>query len=158
MKEISCCFTGHRIISLKDRIKIREILSSELDFLYAMGKRRFISGGALGFDQIAAQEVIFKKKKYPDMELIFVLPCKDQDKLWKESQQDEYMAMLSLADKIIYIQESYSKDCMRKRNRFMVENSSACVCFLKKQRGGTYQTVLYAVSEDIPIINIAQRL
>lgn len=158
MKEISCCFTGHRIISLKDMIKTREALSAELDFLYAMGKRRFISGGALGFDQIAAKEVILKKKKYPDMALVFVLPCKDQDNLWKESQKDEYIMMLSLADEIIYIQESYSKDCMRKRNKFMVEHSSVCICFLKNQKGGTYQTVLYAVSEDIPIINIAQRL
>lgn len=54
MKNITCCFTGHRRLP-SDRIEqITKRLSDEIDNLYRQGVTEYISGGALGFDQIAA--------------------------------------------------------------------------------------------------------
>ena len=54
MDEKICGFTGHRII--KGKIKTR--LEKEISNLCEKGYNTFFSGGALGFDTIAAQTVI----------------------------------------------------------------------------------------------------
>lgn len=47
---------------------------------------------------------------------------------------------------------------MQKRNRHLVDNSSACICYLTKPTGGTAYTVNYASEHGLMIINIAQQL
>ena len=44
---------------------------------------------------------------------------------------------------------------MQKRNRHLVDNSSACICYLTKSAGGTAYTVNYARRMGLRIINIA---
>ena len=54
MPKLTCCFTGHRLLP-KDRLdEITLRLSRQVDEMIAQGVCRFISGGALGFDQLAA--------------------------------------------------------------------------------------------------------
>ena len=36
---------------------------------------------------------------------------------------------------------------MYMRNRYMVDNSAFCVCYLNRQKGGTMYTALYAMQE-----------
>ena len=44
---------------------------------------------------------------------------------------------------------------MLKRNRHLVDNSSACVCYLTESKGGTAYTVDYARRSGIKIVNLA---
>ena len=62
--------------------------------------------------------------------------------------------MLSLADEKIILQEKYDKYCMINRNKFMVDNCSALVAYLRKNTGGTAYTVNYAHKNSIPVIKI----
>jgi uncharacterized phage-like protein YoqJ len=57
-KETTCCFTGHRRLP-KDKIEhIIMRLNQEMDNLISQGVTNFISGGALGFDQIGASLIV----------------------------------------------------------------------------------------------------
>ena len=43
---------------------------------------------------------------------------------------------------------------MMERNRFMVDNSSILLAYLREDRGGTYNTVKYAEKKQKQIIRI----
>jgi len=115
----------------------------EIEKSVLLGYDTFLSGGALGFDQYAASHVLRLKKKYPHIRLIFVLPC---DKLimsekWSFCQKNSFLFLFNKADEIIYISHDYYEGCMKHRNEKLVELSSYCIAYLKRERSGTGQTV-----------------
>lgn len=121
------------------------------------GIRFFGAGGALGFDTLAAQTVLRLKKKYSDIKLILVLPCLTQARGWPTEDVEEYERIKAQADKVIYTAQEYTKGCMHKRNRHLVDHSSVCVCYLTKDNGGTAYTVDYAEKRGLEIINLAYK-
>lgn len=136
--------------------KLVKQLNQEIDKLIQKGITNFISGGAIGFDQIAASLVISKKQQGADIRLIFALPCRNQDKNWNERQKQLYHSLLTEADEVIYISEEYSIECMEKRNKYMVDNSTYCICALVKDMTGTGQTTRYAKQQGLDVINVAK--
>ena len=80
IREKCCCFTGHRIIMYEHL----DVMSGKLDAviaeLYEKGIRDFITGGALGFDTLAAQAVLRARKNAEDLRLVLALPCREQAK------------------------------------------------------------------------------
>lgn len=138
------CFTGHRHIPENELPLLRERLRSTIIDLIGHGYRYFGAGGALGFDTIAAETVIELRKMYPQIRLILVLPCRDQTARWKPDDVSLYNDILCNADKVVYLSEKYYSGCMHERNRYLVDNSSVCVCYLRKSEGGTAYTVRYA--------------
>ena len=155
MREKTACFTGHRDIPKKDIRKTRKNTLNAIIKAYENGYRYFGSGGAVGYDLLAASCVLHLKKKYPDIKLILVLPCRGQTKYWPESEIRKYERILKKADKVVYTSENYFNGCMQKRNRHLVVNSSLCICYLTKNTGGTYYTVDYAKKNGLKIINTA---
>ncbi len=153
-KAKACCFTGHRIIAKQFRENLPYQLKNQICHLIKAGVTDFITGGALGFDTIAAQTILSMRQDFPQIRLILALPCKDQDKHWKEPNRQQYQNICNSADEIYYISEKYSPTCMMKRNRFMVDHSSHCVFYLTNQRSGTYNTVAYAMEQDLELYNI----
>lgn len=116
----------------------------------------FGAGGALGFDTMAAQTILKLQKDYPQIKLILVLPCKTQTRGWREKDIEIYEAIKSAANKVKYTSEEYTKDCMFKRNRHLVDNSGVCVAYLIEDRGGTAYTVKYAHQKGVPVINLGE--
>ena len=114
----------------------------------------FGTGGALGFDTMAAQTVLALKPRFPHIKLILVLPCQTQTKRWSENDQKIYNLIRHQADKIVYMSEHYYKGCMHARNRHLVDNSSICVCYLTASHGGTAYTVNYALQQGLRVINL----
>lgn len=156
MREITCCFTGHRKIPYDKIGDIKSNLSREIDALIERGVTRFISGGALGFDQMVASVLLQKRDAGMAVNIILALPCEEQDKFWRYDDRMRYAILLGKADEIIYVSEKYSHSCMSKRNKYMVENSGYCICALLEQRSGTGQTVRFARDSGLEVINIAQ--
>ena len=153
-KAETACFTGHREMKMAAG-EVKRRLSELLDVLISRGVIYYGCGGAWGFDFLAAEAVIEKKRKYPEVKLILVLPCKDHDKSWRPEQQATYSYIKTQADKIVYTAETYSKGCMHKRNRHLVDNSKVCISFLEKHQGGTFYTFNYAMQHDLEIYNLA---
>jgi len=151
----SLCFTGHRVLSTTEAQSLRERLPMILEDFYQEGKSVFLSGGALGFDTLAALAVLQMRKKHPEIRLILALPCLSQADRWSEKDRTLYMRIKESADSFFYISDSYYPGCMQKRNRFLVESSDTCLCYMKQCRGGTWNTVSYAYDLHRTIINLA---
>jgi uncharacterized phage-like protein YoqJ len=157
MIERTCCFTGHRRIPSDKIGEIKTKLKHTLTEMIESGYLYFGVGGALGFDTLAALTILELKKDYPRIRLILVLPCVNQTKGWKEKDVDVYEFIKSQCDKYVYVSKEYTSNCMLKRNRHLVDNSSLCICYLTENTGGTAYTVRYAKQKGLRIINIAER-
>ena len=157
MKEYTVCFTGHRKMPLEKRDILALRLKAILVKLINDGYIYFQAGGALGFDTLAAQIVLDLKSNYPQINLILVLPCLSQTRGWSDSDKEIYEDIKKNADEVIYTSQEYARGCMHKRNRYLVDNSSVCVCYLTKNTGGTAYTVDYAHKNKIAIINLGDR-
>ena len=155
MKERTCCFTGHRKIPPLQSVQIAERLKTELIKLIDQGYLYFGAGGALGFDTIAAKAVLTLQQSCPQIKLILVLPCKTQTRGWEKENIAVYEDIKNRCNKVVYTSENYTRGCMLKRNRHLVDNSSACVCYLTESKGGTAYTVDYARRSGIKIVNLA---
>jgi len=83
------------------------------------------------------------------------LPCKNQDELWTDEQKKLYRDLLTEADEVIYVSEEYTDGCMKKRNRYMVDQSAHCICAHLYPMSGTEQTIKYAQRKGLRIINVA---
>lgn len=156
MKNNICCFTGHRKLPANKIEHIIKRLNQEVDNLINQGVTDFISGGAIGFDQIAAAMVVAKKEMGYNIRLIFALPCRNQDEGWTAEQKQLYHNLLNEADEVRYVSEEYDFNCMKKRNYYMVDNSAYCVCAMLRSGGGTAQTVKYARQKEVVVINVAK--
>ena len=83
MRAKACCFTGHRSLSVAEKLKVAVRLRKAIKELVKQGIVFYGAGGALGFDTLAAQTVLDMKKEYPQLRLILVLPCEDQTRGWQ---------------------------------------------------------------------------
>ena len=158
MKEKTCCFTGHRDIPSGANQRIFAKTEKMIESLIKKGYLYFGAGGALGFDTIAAFAVLKLKERYPNIRLILVLPCIAQTRGWSREDVEIYENIKKQADKVVYTSEEYTRGCMHKRNRHLVDNSSACIAYLTESKGGTAYTVDYANKHGLTVYNIADLL
>lgn len=154
--ENTCFFTGHRTIS---ESKIREIALRTREQIYlhiAGGYQYFVCGGAVGFDTIAAMQVARVRAGGEEIFLILALPCRDQTAMWKSTEMLRlYQRIKGMADRIIYVNDLFFEGCMKERNQFMVDCSSACIAYFNDRKtGGTAQTIHMAKKRNIAITNI----
>lgn len=157
MRERTACFTGHREISSFQSFTVRRKLKKTLQELIKQGYCYFGTGGALGFDTITAQTVLNLRKKYPNIKIILVLSCVSQAARLNENDRKMYEYIKEQADKVVYTSEQYTRGCMHKRNRHLVDNSSVCICYLTQRTGGTVYTVNYALNKGLRVKNIAEK-
>lgn len=156
MKSKTCCFTGHRSLPKKRMNEIAVKLEKTIVSLIHSGYLYFGAGGALGFDTVCAQTVLRLRPKYPQIKLILVLPCVPQADRWSPADRAIYQEIMNQADKVVYTSQEYTRGCMFKRNRHLVNYSSVCICYLTRGYGGTAYTVDYARKHGLRIINVAE--
>ncbi len=154
-RQVTVCFTGHRQLEDHEAETISARLDLLLPKLYLQGYRRFLCGGALGFDTLAAEAVMRLQAIYPDVMLVMAIPCATQAMRWNKMDTRRYEQILYAADETHVLSPAYYNGCMMVRNRFMVDRSALCVCYLDKMKGGTMSTVAYAVQEKLSVLNLA---
>ncbi len=151
------CFTGHRQISgaaAAAEARVTEIAEG----LIQQGCLCFCAGGARGFDAMAARAILRLQGEYPLVRLVLVLPFWNQyqhETGWTEEDIEEYHYLKAAASEVIHLQQSYSKGCYYKRNRYLVNASSVCVAYQRSSSRGTAYTVRYATENGLQIINYA---
>lgn len=153
-----CCFTGHRVIAANARTELTAILDRRLLALADVGFTEFRTGGARGFDTLAAQRVLLLKQKRPQCRLHLILPCRDQEKSWNAAERAAFAEILAQADTVQYLREQYTPDCMHARNRALVDGSNLCLAYLTSNHGGTLYTCAYALKQGVRLINLADEL
>ena len=148
------CFTGHRYLAAEEIQVIRQRLRKAIDECYRAKYRWFICGGAMGFDTLAALEVLDYRKSHPDIGLFLAVPCADQASRWSDPDRKTYATILDQADEVKVLSLKYYEGCMHLRNRFMVQHASLCLCYLRRFSGGTGYTVRYALTCKRDVINL----
>lgn len=153
-------FTGHRpnklgnCYSLTDRHS--KYISSKLkpvleELIKNDGIERFVSGGAIGFDQIAFWTVQgLKNTAHSNIKNIVAVPFKNQAIKWTDREtQHWYKKMIDVADEVIYVDElsdykvegvplgDYHVAKMQKRNEYMVDKSRIIISTWDGTKGGT---------------------
>ncbi len=154
MREITCCFTGHREIPAEKYMYLKGRLDEELEGLIKSGFKIFCAGGAKGFDTVAAMSVLAAKENNPEIKLVLILPCPEQADRWNEIDKLNYEEIKRRADEVTVVSEHYTRFCMQQRNRALVDSASVCICYLEKNTGGTAYTVNYAKKSGLKIINV----
>ena len=144
-------FTGYRPAKLgffgEDDpmcVDLKERLTKKIAQLCEYGADEFFSGMALGVDTWCAQAVMGLKESYPQIKLTAVIPCRTQAERWNASDKAVYDDILARCDKVICVSEEYTRDCMLKRNRTLVELCDVLVAVFDGKQGGTAYTVNYA--------------
>ncbi len=155
-RKTSVCFTGHRNIMehLHSTSSVVAELKVILTDLCDRGFTNFLCGMAIGFDMIAGEVVIDLQREYPHINLIAVVPCKEQARNFSRMDKNRYARLLSLAKSVVYTSENYEIGCMHKRNRYLVDNSSVCIAYLFQFSGGTFYTYNYANMNDLEVIKV----
>ena len=149
-----CCFTGHRIIEPQKLARLSEVLEEIINGLIEKGTTTFRTGGAMGFDTLAALVVIDKKRENPDIKLELHLPCKEQACQWDMRSKEYYEYVLKSADTVKYVRGHYVKGCMHERNRALVNGADFCIAYCTHSGGSAY-TVDYAKKKGLRVLNIA---
>lgn len=157
--EKTVCFTGHRPEKLPghgDRESaILNIIKSMLYYRIYMaaqtGYKYFISGLARGVDLWAAESVIQIKNKFPDIKLVCAKPFPEHGSAFKDRDLWSLNNVLERSDDVICVSDSYSADCYKVRNRFMVDHSSCLIGVVGNYKSGTGQTIAYARKKGLEI-------
>ncbi len=150
----ACAFSGHRTIPYGELNTLRGLIDRAIAYAYQMGCRTFYNGGAIGFDIEAAERVLLFRESHDDLRLVLLLPCKNQDEKWNSAQKKRYHSVLSSADEVQYISDSYTPDCMRERNAALVKNADMLIAYLSHYHSGAAQTVNMAKRKGIPTYNL----
>lgn len=163
-KTLNCCFTGYRPAKFPfkfsaDDPRYAAFENSLLEAIFSLPKENcftFYTGMAMGFDILAAEMVLLLKEKGDCVvNLICVLPFKNQTAGWDEDWKKRYDNVLKNADEVILLSEEYYKGCYFKRNNFMVDNSDLVLTYFDGAPGGTAATLKYAAQKNKKIINLA---
>ncbi len=141
----ACCFTGHREIPKNEINALSDALDFEIERHFTeYGVTEFISGGAIGFDLLAAEAVIKAKQKHPSIKLILAIPCENHNKGWSAENTSKFLYALNHCDSSVVLSDHYYRGCMHNRNRYMLNHSAYCISYCTKSSGGTFYTLSLA--------------
>ena len=162
LQKIKCCaFTGHRpeklgypesdgrCAALKEKLRslIVKLIEEE-------GVTHFISGMAQGVDMYAAEIVLELKEQYPQITLECAIPYERQAVRWPAALRERYFSIAERCDKETMLQRQYTRDCMKKRNQYMVDCADVVLAVWNGEPSGTGQTVWYARATGKPVYMI----
>ena len=107
-----------------------------------------------GIAGAAAAAVLALKKTHPQLTLEAAVPCPTQADGWCSAQRERYRRILELCDYETMVQEKYTRDCMQRRNRYMVDHAALLLAVHDGQPGGTQRTMEYAMRRGLQIVDI----
>lgn len=156
-RETTCCFTGHRTGKLPwgDReedarcVELKRRLSEVLLKAYSQGYRHFICGMAQGSDLYFCEAVLALREVHEDITLEAAIPCESQADRWPERDRQRWKHLLEKCDYETMVQHQYDRGCMQRRNRYMVDRSAMLLAVFNGAKGGTMQTIAYAMRKGL---------
>ncbi len=137
LKERGVAFTGYRLskimrggVPLELLNEIAEQTYEAIKSLTADGYTHFYSGMSDGYDLIAAEQVLRLKATKPSVQLIAVIPFKEQELRYSDADKAMYNRVLKSADKAVILAENYTDPSQfLQRNDYLLAHSTALVCY-----------------------------
>lgn len=149
-KNHTCAVTGHRIMNSNfDANILRTVFTNLIKRDY----NTFLIGMAIGFDTLCFKVLEELRKEY-QIKIIACIPCPEQADRFNDLQKKEYEKLKESADDKILLSYKYTPDCMKKRNEFMVKNSSALVSYVRREKSGSKQTLKLAKKYALTVIEL----
>lgn len=154
-------FTGHRHFPGSTPLEsqrhigwITQKLKMTIGLSHSSGFTHFISGGAIGIDQLAANLVIASKY---DHELTIAVPFPGQPDRWTAEQSKGYYKLLDEAHNVILVNDEPGMDdfnkmtlCYLTRDQWMVDHADLCIAVWDgRKKGGTFKTIRMAKDKKI---------
>ena len=161
-RPITCCFTGHRPEKLPwgtDETDprcaaLKRRLYDAVESAYDEGMRHFICGMARGCDFYFAEAVLALRGRVGDVTLEAAVPCPGQADGWPEADQSRWRGLLAACDMETMVQTAYTRGCMLRRNRYMVDHSSLVIAVYDGASGGTRRTLEYALRQGVSFVDL----
>ena len=161
-RQESCCFTGHRPAKLpwgyneQDPrcVKLKERIADAVLLAYQEGYRHFLCGMAQGCDLYFCEVVLALRTRHPEITVEAAIPCPTQADGWSAAQRERYRRILEQCDYETMVQERYTRECMQRRNRYMVDHSDLLIAVHDGLPGGTRYTIEYALRRGVNIIDV----
>ena len=147
-----CCFTGHRPEKLTaPEWLVKRELEREIRQAIADGLDVFITGMARGVDIWAAEVVLDLREAGAPIRLMCASPFDGFERNWSEDWQCRYRTVMQAADHTLFVCPQYSRNCFQIRNEWMVNHSARVIAVFNGDRGGTKNTINYAMRQRIDI-------
>lgn len=148
------CFFGQRKLSPAEAPLLEEELERLALRLAGYGPAWFLTGGAPGFETLAARGVLRARRNRPGIRLALVLPCEGQTWGWSAADAAAYREIFAQADSRFFLARGYYPGCIQRQGRWMVDRCGLCVCrFSAGAPGGhTGQLVAYARRRGVPVL------
>lgn len=156
----TCAITGHRPQKFpfgydEEDMRCRMLkaqLHKEVARRIVDGCMAFYSGAALGVDTWFMESVLKYREKIEGITLTAVLPCATQASRWSQEDKERYQSLLARCDDVILLQDAYTRDCMLRRDRYLVDHTDCLIAVYDgSESGGTAYTVRYAGQRGKPI-------
>ncbi|MGN0642247.1 MAG: SLOG family protein [Huintestinicola sp.] len=152
----SVCFTGHRPEKLPDKgapsSQVTKIIKSMLykSILNSVseGYDTFFTGMQRGIDLWAGEIVLELMQSYK-LNIVAVYPYRNHGSGFKGYDKWILGRITEAAAEKIVVSENYTPDCMKRRNRLMVDNSSKIIAVIDSYSSGTGSTLSYARSKGL---------
>ena len=162
--ENCCCFTGYRPEKFEFKfdkndpryIQLVSRLLGGITKKIDLGCRVFYTGMARGFDILAAEQVATLKLRRHDLKLIAIIPFKNMEKSFSPEWQERFNRVIAECDEVIILNDHYEKWVYAERNEYMVDRSRHVICYFDGSKGGTANTVRYALAHSREVTNICK--
>ena len=159
-RETTCSFTGHRPEKLPWRgdesdprcLALKERLAAAVEDAYDKGMRHFLCGMARGADFYFCDAVLELRERRSGVTLEAVIPCEEQAARWSERERERWFSLVERCDGETMLQHHYDKDCMLRRNRYLVDHSSMLIAVYDGMLGGTMYTLSYAMKRGLETV------
>lgn len=135
-------------------VNLKKRLRETIEQCIKDGAGCFFSGMARGTDIWCAEIVLELKKTYPNIKLCAIIPCRTQTNGWTDEEKRRYDNIIKECATVICVSENYTKSCMMKRNRALVDCCDLLIAVYDGQKGGTANTISYAKSKSKEIITV----
>lgn len=161
-RDNSCCFSGYRPEKLpwgSDEgdprcSELKERIFDSAKRIHLTGIRHFICGMARGSDTFFCEAVLALREEYPAITIEAAIPCVEQPAGWRADDRARYFRLVGQCDHVTYVSRDYSRSCMHRRNRYMVDSASVLLAVFDGKRGGTNHTFNYAVRRGLEIVEL----
>lgn len=85
------------------------------------------------------------------IKLMCACPYDGFEQGWSREWQERYAAILAAADYVKFVCPCYSRSCFQIRNEWMVNHSARVIAVFNGEKGGTKNTIDYALKMAVPV-------
>lgn len=141
--------TGHRDVKSDTKQKLHEAVTSMVPVWGT--EIHFVTGGAVGFDLIAAEYALEHGYRYT---IILPFPFAIHTRFWSNNQRKRLEEVINKATEYLVLGYEYKPSSYFKRDKAIVDKSETVLCYHDgREKGGTWYTIKYARKKQKEILN-----